>query len=317
LISNYIFGVFFMNRHQIVLKISVIATVLISNVALFGMNNSNDTLTISNKKNTDKVYRQSQTFLPTDVMQKTAACGSGEVKNTLQKTCWFYKNSFSTNNHLFVSNESFTAHEQDVSSMMCSAIWFNNVLLKNALNKYGNVCCISFTTQKDDLSFFLVSNVKHIFASGLEAVRNKYNNDKILMSAMSIKELELIFHVSLAYNDIEAINNIFSRMKNITYNETNKFANQIHMLKSIIEKDHTEIFELAVKRDPFNALNACEVFEKYEFPGIECRSTCLDILKDYSADIPQNLKNKYVALYRKHGGKTAQEMQKKEVCTIF
>ncbi|HLW73017.1 MAG TPA: hypothetical protein VKR54_03130 [Candidatus Babeliales bacterium] len=273
------------------------------------MNNSNGTLAILNKKNIDEVYGQLQTFLPIDFMQKTAACGSGEVKNTLQKTCWFYKNSFSKNNHLFVSNESFTAHEQDVSSMMCSAIWFNNVLLKNALNKYGNVCCISFTTQRDDFPFFLVSNVQYILAFGLEAVRNKYNNDEIL----SIKELELIFHVSLACNDIEAINNIFSRMKNITYNETDKCAQQMHMLRSIIQKDHTEIFELTVKRDPFNALNACEVFE---YDLLEYRSTCLDILEN-SKDIPQNLKNKYIDLYRKHGGKTAQEMQKKEVCTIF
>jgi hypothetical protein len=302
-----------MNRHRIILKVRIIAIMLMSNVALFGMNcSSHGILVISDKKNSDKVYQQFQIFLPFDVMQKTAAGGNGEVKNTLQKTCWFYKNSFSKNNHLFVSHESFTADKQDVIRIMCSAVWFNNVLLENALRKHYNVRCIRFETTFETTQEYSFS----IPVRNLKKLRKKYNNNnEILVTPYRVyKELTSAFYVSLACNDIEAINNISPKMRKIAYAESDKIARHIYVLKSIIQKDHTEIFELVVKHDPFRALNSRQVYDDESDELFETQS-CLEILNS-SEDIPQDLRDKYIALYRKHGGKTAEELQKKQTCIV-
>ena len=77
---------------------------------------------------------------------------------------------------------------------------------------------------------------------------------------------------------------------------------------SIIQKDHENLFEIVTKNDPFYALNCYG--QPAQLPAGNLLPF-LDILNQSKA-IPQDKKDKYVALYKKCGGKTLNELQKQK-----
>jgi hypothetical protein len=298
-----------MTAYLLVFKMSALSFVFFSS-ALFSMNKADNRVLAIKAKKLTKIDQQHQAFIPVEVMVLVAAGGDGEIKNKLWQTCRFFKMNLSRNNPVFLSHPLFKAHQQDVKDIMCSAIWFNNTKLENALK----------THYKDVVPFKFYSTANastSVAADHLRVLRDRYNNNnphqvKRLTHYDTYWEMEPALYCAIQCNDYEAVHNIAEKIKNVASRNDKQLSLRMHtyLLMSLIQKDRTKMFDLVVKHDLFNSLNCYITLPGSVSTPSSYYGPFLDILKQ--SEVSQELKNKYSSMYKQYGGKSLNQLQKEE-----
>lgn len=305
-----------MNPCQFVLKMSIVLFALCCNKESFGMkcNYNESLLKIDNKKRLNMsgydgnkvVYPQPETVIPMDIIESTAACAHDDTKKNFKMTCKHLNRVVSLDNINFVSHPLFTIGEKKLHKIAIIHSWKQNFPMVNALRRHlkNNIVIIPcYVESHIDDSIALKWN-KTLRVETPSALYTKYINDRrrIDIPRLTKSEVDLAIYCAVLSNDVVAIKKLtpIIRRLNAEIYGYSLLRFQSSLLYLAIKKGNVEAFECIAKYDPFFVKNYWDT----TFPW-----TYLETLNSSAwMGITEEERITYAALYKKHGGKTREEL---------
>ena len=263
-----------MNRQRFSGIISVIALGLLCNGALFGMKANNGSFVVNNKKTTDK-----------------ASYEENELKRAFVSV------------PLFIAKEK-NANEKKIHKMAIVNSWKQNIPMVNALRIYlrDDIVTIPHFTECDTHGTYIKVFAKEFSVDYPGQLNKKYITDEIDLSLAIKSEVDVAMHCAVLSNDTAAIKKLTPTIKHL-YCKTDGYGRstvQDTLLNLAIKQGNTEVFECIAQHDPYDVKN---------YIDISFYITYLDFLNNVGfRGTTQEEIDKYGDLYKKHGGKTYEEL---------
>lgn len=339
-----------MNINKVILQASVLSVALLSVMVSFGMNElvlykeqpreNKDILSLSQlqkaifkkkRLDADEAYYQPQTNVPLELIVDVAARGDGEVKNKLRQTCKFFCDTLSKKSNnvlLLMKNPLFTPTYQDLRDIHLNALWNNldnkDEILDVVNSRFGGICPFTERIIKlEDIpklkSICRIDQVEH-FEHFLEEKFELYwkeniNHDLNHWEILDFKKI--YFHTVLTdLLNIAALNDDRVAMKatslkirdlNCIMSDDYCAMTHIYVLMHLVIADKPAAFEFVIKQNPFGIIGSHWESKKQ---SLEQKSFLehLNALEYRS----QDLKDKFSAIYKKHGGRVPEEFLKRK-----
>ncbi len=283
-----------MKINQFFSKGIVVLLLLYVNAAVFGMESNKQLMTAPKKS---IFCFQGQTIMPYDSMFTLAANANDKAKNKLQKTCRLYKKEFSPDNITFLLHSSFNSSQQNRDDIIRSAVWFNKTYQADILERWS--------VKDVNLSMGLADELYPI--DQIKVLRNKHNNVHDITEDKDFRRgVLLALLCATQCNDLNAAHNISLRLhKYVSLKDTLAIKVNYSLLAPVIKKDNEAMFVALIKNDPLKTLNRYLVSPTDSLPPLLNHLSQIDY-------VPQEKKEKYVNLCKKHGGKTLNELEEEE-----
>jgi hypothetical protein len=249
------------------------------------------------------------------LIEIAAQDAQGTIKNTARKTCKKLHAIISKTNPLFVSLPTFMAHPRDMNHIILFFSWNNNDRIVKSLNrKIISSQKITFPFGETGPGMWSVGGFTCSWPIKFDAdlpkkLHIQYGNpeekiDWVANNLPSQAEIALVF--AALCGDKPTLKIIVPKLKKIHESVSIYNRRMLHedLLSRLIKHDDVKAFELIVTYDPYNALN---VYDPNDKTG-ECDRPFLNCISERMR-YDQEIKEKYVKIYKGCGGKTLEELE--------
>ena len=255
------------------------------------------------------------------LIEIAAAAEDGKLKNSMSKTCKELNEAIRKTNPLFVGLPIFMAHQRDMNDIAIFFSWHTDDKVLSSIRPKMLDAQVSFPFGSSGKGMWSVGgyscswpNRFDVLTPGLLCVKYVQSEEPIIIDIGKLpSQAEIALLFAALCKDRKAAEIIAPKIRKI-YEATDIYYRRMlqgDILRKLIEHGDIDAFEIVVKGDPYNALNAYDPNDKtgeFDKPYLNC-------LIESSRFEPEKTQS-YVERYMLCGGKSIEELSPKEKCVI-